>query len=308
MSQHEPAYSTKLGSCYQGDSLEIMRGMPSGSVDLVFTSPPYALRRKKAYGNRIAPDYNAWFLPFADEIHRLLGPHGSFVFEVGPAWEQGKGTRSLFLYELILELCREGRFHLVQEVYWYNPSRLPTPAEYVTIKRTRLKDAVNVAWWLSKTTEVRADNRRVLRPYSQSMLRLFREGVQVARRPSEHQISRQFDRDNGGAIAPNLLEIPNTTSRDPYLARCKQVGITPHPARFPMALPDFFIRFLTEEGDVVLDPFAGSNVTGQAAEQQGRRWLGIEMVEEYVLGSQLRFPEAELGPGWPSRLPGSAAG
>ncbi len=286
----DAVYSTPLGDCYHGDALDILRSLPADSVHLVLTSPPYALRRKKAYGNVFAPDYVAWFLPFAQEIHRVLRPDGSFVFELAPAWQKGTGTRSLFLYQLILELCKT--FHLVQEVYWYNPSRLPSPAEYVTIKRTRVKDAVNVAWWLAKTPSPRADNRRVLRPYSQSMRRLFREGVRVTRRPSEHRISEHFDRDNGGAIPPNLLEIPNTTSRDPYLARCKAAGLVPHPARFPAALPEFFVRFLTEEGDLVLDPFAGSNVTGWVAERLARRWVAIESNEEYVLGSRLRFEES----------------
>ncbi|MFO0841303.1 MAG: site-specific DNA-methyltransferase [Gemmataceae bacterium] len=296
------AYTTELGTCYQGDALTVLRDLPDDSVNLVVTSPPYALRRKKAYGNVLAPDYIDWFLPFAEEIYRVLRPDGSFVFEVAPAWEKGAGTRSLFLYRLILELCE--RFHLVQEVYWYNPSRLPSPAEYVTIKRTRVKDAVNVAWWLAKTSSPKADNRRVLRPYSRSMKRLFREGVRVARRPSEHRIGEQFDRDNGGAIPPNLLEIANTTSRDPYLARCKAAGLTPHPARFPAALPEFFVRFLTEESDLVVDPFAGSNVTGWVAERLSRRWLAIEMNEEYVSGSRLRFEDEPVTPA----LPGSAAG
>src|SRR5262245_47864445 len=284
-----PAYTTPLGSCHHADALAVLRELPDDSVHLVVTSPPYALRRKKAYGNVLAPDYINWFLPFAEEIYRVLRPDGSFVFEVAPAWRKGTGTRSLFLYQLILELCKQ--FHLVQEVYWYNPSRLPSPAEYVTIKRTRIKDAVNVVWWLSKTPSPRADNRRVLRPYSRSMHRLFREGVRVARRPSEHNISEAFDRDNGGAIPDNLLQIANTTSRDGYLARCKEAGLPIHPARFPAALPEFFVRLLTDEGDLVLDPFAGSNVTGHVAEQQRRRWLAVEINADYVAGSRLRFEE-----------------
>lgn len=283
------AYATSRGHCFQADALTILRQLPDHSVNLVLTSPPYALRRKKAYGNVLAPDYLQWFMPFAEEIYRILRPDGSFVFELAPAWQKGTGTRSLFLYQLVLKLCQS--FHLVQELYWYNPSRLPTPAEYVTIQRTRIKDAVHVVWWLAKSPTPRADNRRVLKPYSRSMHRLFREGVRVAKRPSDHRISEQFDRDNGGAIPPNLLEIPNTTSRDPYLARCKELGLTPHPARFPLALPEFFIRFLTEEEDLVLDPFAGSNVTGYVAEQLRRRWIAIESQEDYVLGSRLRFTE-----------------
>jgi DNA modification methylase len=285
----EPAYTTPFGSCYQADALDVLRDLPDGSVALVVTSPPYALRRKKAYGNVGAADYIDWFLPFAQQIHRVLSDDGSFVFEIAPAWRCGTGTRSLFLYELILKLCQT--FHLVQEFYWHNPSRLPSPAEYVTIRRTRVKDAVNVVWWLSKTPAPRADNRRVLRPYSRSMQRLFREGVRPARRPSEHQIGENFDRDNGGSIPCNLLQIANTTSRDGYLDRCKDAGLTIHPARFPVALPEFFVRFLTDEGDLVVDPFAGSNVTGYVAESLGRRWIASEINADYVAGSRLRFVE-----------------
>jgi site-specific DNA-methyltransferase (cytosine-N4-specific) len=285
----EPAYATPLGQCHCSDALPFLRDLPADSVSLVLTSPPYALRRQKAYGNVSATAYIDWFLPFAEQIYRVLRPDGSFVFEIAPPWRTGTGTRSLFLYELILELCRT--FHLCQEFYWYNPSRLPSPAEYVTIRRTRVKDAVNVVWWLGKTASPRADNRRVLRAYSRSMHRLFREGVRKARRPSEHVISDGFDRDNGGAIPPNLLQIANTTSRDDYLTRCRAAGLPLHPARFPAALPEFFIRFLTEPGDLVVDPFAGSNVTGRAAEQLDRRWLACEINPDYVAGSHLRFIE-----------------
>src|SRR4051812_630817 len=107
----EPAYCTDLGACYQADALDLLRSLPDDSVSLVVTSPPYALRRKKAYGNVGSAAYVDWFLPFAGEIYRVLREDGSFVFELAPAWQKGTGTRSLFLYELILRLCKT--FHLV---------------------------------------------------------------------------------------------------------------------------------------------------------------------------------------------------
>jgi site-specific DNA-methyltransferase (cytosine-N4-specific) len=285
-----PAYTTRLGRAYHSDALAVLRQLPAGSAALVFTSPPFALRRKKAYGNVTADEYVDWFWPFAQEIHRLLRPDGSFIYELAGAWNPGRGTRSLFPYQLVLRLCE--LFHLAQEFYWHNPSRLPTPAEWVTIRRTRVKDAVSTLWWLSKSDEPQADNRRVLRPYSPSMRRLLRDGYQPAMRPSQHEISAHFQRDNGGAIPPNLLTVPNTCSNDEYLRRCRKAGLPIHPARFPAALPEFFIRFLTEPNQLVVDPFAGSNVTGQAAEQLGRRWLSIEINADYVTGSQLRFDTA----------------
>jgi site-specific DNA-methyltransferase (cytosine-N4-specific) len=285
-----PAYTTRHGRAYHADAIDVLRSLPDDSIALVFTSPPFALRRKKAYGNVNACDYVEWFWPFAEEIKRVLRPDGSFVFDLGGAWNPGSGTRSLFPYELILRLGR--LFHLAQDFYWYNPSRLPTPAEWVTIQRTRVKDAVNMLWWLSKTERPQADNRRVLRPYSPSMKRLLRDGYQPARRPSQHDIGPHFQRDNGGAIPPNILTVPNTRSFDQYIHRCKAAGLTVHPARFPPDLPDFFIRFLTQEGQLVLDPFAGSNVTGQVAQNLKRRWISVEINADYIEGSRLRFDDA----------------
>ncbi|HEV3080398.1 MAG TPA: DNA methyltransferase, partial [Gemmataceae bacterium] len=99
-----------------------------------------------------------------------------------------------------------------------------------------------------------------------------------------------------GAIPPNLLTFPNTRSRDEYLQRCREAGLPIHPARFPPEVPDFFVRFLTEPRQLVLDPFAGSNVTGQVAEALDRCWLSIEINADYVAGSMLRFPTAVGSP------------
>jgi site-specific DNA-methyltransferase (cytosine-N4-specific) len=285
----QPAYVTAMGRAYLTDAIDVLRQLPDDSISLIVTSPPFALIRQKAYGNVSHSDYIEWFWPFAVEIHRVLRPDGSFVLEIGGAWNSGSATRSLYQYELVIRLCK--LFHLAQDFYWFNPSRLPTPAEWVTIKRTRVKDAVNPIWWLSKTPEPLADNRQVLKPYSKSMKRLLRDGYDVAMRPSQHEIGPHFGRDNGGAIPPNLLSVPNTRSNERYLHRCKAAGIAPHPARFPYEIPEFFVRLLTTEGQLVYDPFAGSNITGYAAEQLGRRWISTEIHAGYVEGSRYRFEE-----------------
>ena len=225
--------------------------------------------------------------------YESLRPDGSFVFELGGAWNTGSGTRSLYPYELVLRLTR--LFHLAQEFYWYNPSRLPTPAEWVTIRRTRVKDAVNTLWWLSKTETPQADNRRVLRPYSRSMKRLLRDGYQPAKRPSQHEIGPHFQRDNGGAIPPNILTVPNTRSYDLYIRRCKAAGLPVHPARFPAEIPDFFIRFLTSERQLVLDPFAGSGSTLVVAKKLGRHWIGFELSKRYANKAQNRLDTTREG-------------
>jgi DNA modification methylase len=297
-----PTYTTRLGRAYHGDAQTILSRLAANSVALVLTSPPFALRRQKAYGNVEPDEYVEWFMPFAEQVHRILRPDGSFVLELGGAWKSGTGTRSLYQYELLLRLCQ--RFHLAQDFYWYNPSKLPSPVEWVTKRRTRVKDAVTCIWWLSKTPEPQADNRQVLRPYSKSMQRLLKNGYDTGMRPSQHEISPHFRRDNGGAIPPNLLSVPNCRSNDDYFRQCRAAGLPIHPARFPQAVPEFFIRFLTRPGQLVLDPFAGSNVTGKAAEDLQRSWLSIEINADYVAGSQLRFADAVASSG----RPGSAAG
>lgn len=284
-----PGYATRLGQALCGDVREVLPTLPDASVSLVFTSPPFALRRQKAYGNVGAAEYVDWFLPIAEQIHRILRDDGSFVMELGGAWNPGKGTRSLMPYELLLRLGNW--FHLAQDFYWYNPSRLPSPAEWVTIRRTRVKEAVTTIWWLAKSSEPQADNRQVLKPYSRSMQRLLKDGYQPAMRPSQHEIGPHFRKDNGGAIPPNILIVPNTRSQDAYIQRCRAANLPVHPARFPKELPEFFVKFLTRPGQMVLDPFAGSNTTGQMAELLDRRWLAIEINPDYIAGSRLRFEE-----------------
>jgi DNA modification methylase len=280
-------YRTKLGKAYHGNALDLIKAVPAGSVNLIITSPPFALRRKKEYGNVSADEYVDWFDQFTDEFQRVLASDGSLVIDIGGSWNKGVPTRSLYHFELLLRLCK--KFLLAQEFYWYNPARLPSPAEWVTVRRIRIKDAVDPVWWLSKSPHPKADNRRVLKQYSPSMHSLLKNGYRPKLRPSGHDISPNFNVDHGGAIPPNLLSIANTESNSHYLVRCREAGLPPHPARFPVALPLFFIKFLTDKGDTVLDPFAGSNVTGEAAEELGRRWIAFELREEYLTGSRFRF-------------------
>ncbi|MBS0207923.1 MAG: site-specific DNA-methyltransferase [Planctomycetes bacterium] len=276
---------------FQIDAIDLLTKLPSDSVDLVMTSPPFALTRKKEYGNEPLDKYLEWFMPFCLEIKRVLKPTGSFVLDIGGAWVPGVPVRSIYHFELAVKLAKE--FCLAQEFYWYNPARLPTPAEWVTVRRLRVKDAVNMVWWFGKSEWPKADNRQVLQPYSESMKGLIKKGYKAQKRPSGHDISTKFQRDNGGAIPSNLITIANTESNSAYLRKCKERGIKPHPARYPEQLVRFFVDYLTSKGDLVVDPFAGSNVTGSVCDVSGRRWLASELESRYVEGSILRF---ETGP------------
>ncbi|QSJ17896.1 site-specific DNA-methyltransferase [Nostoc sp. UHCC 0702] len=286
-----PYYTQNHGAVYLGDSLELIKFIDDNSINLILTSPPFALTRKKAYGNESAEKYVEWFLPFAYEFKRILKTDGSLVIDLGGAYLPGIPVRSIYQYELLVKLCKEVGFFLAQEFYHYNPARLPTPAEWVTIRRIRVKDSVNVVWWLSKTPTPKADNRKVLKPYSQSMKQLLKNGYTPKIRPSGHDISDKFQKDNQGAIPPNLLEIANTESNSVYLRRCKAAGIKTHPARFPQGFAEFFIKFLTDKDDIVLDPFAGSNTTGFVCETLQRRWISFEINEDYLAGSRYRFSQ-----------------
>lgn len=285
-------FETRLGRMIHGNSLDVLESeFPEKSVNLIMTSPPFGLVRKKEYGNPDAEEFVDWFRPFAEVFKRVLRDDGSLVIDIGGAWVPGQPTRSLYHFKLLITLCDEFGFHLAQEFYWWNPSKLPTPAEWVTIRRIRAKDAINCVWWLSPTPWPKASNRRVLQPYSDSMIELLESGYQPKKRPSGHDISDKFGRDNGGAIPPNLLAIANTESNGQYLRYCKEQGIAPHPARFPADLPEFFIRMLTDRGDLVVDPFGGSCVTGEVCERLGRRWACVELNEEYLRGAIGRFED-----------------
>lgn len=289
--KHIPYYETDSGVTYLADSLDILKELPSDSVNLILTSPPFALTRQKEYGNKPEGEYIEWFMNFAREFYRVLKKDGSFVVDLGGAYIPGHPIRSIYQFELLVKLCRELKFFLAQEFYHYNPARLPTPAEWVTIRRVRVKDSVNVVWWLSKSENPKSDNRKVLKPYSESMKALLKNGYKAQLRPSGHDISEKFGIDNGGAIPPNLLELANTESNSSYMKRCREEGIKPHPARFPKEFADFFIRFLTDEGDVVVDPFAGSNTTGHSANALNRKWISVELNESYLEGSLFRFKD-----------------
>lgn len=286
------AYQTKRGKAYHGDSLDLLDSLQDNSINLVMTSPPFALQRQKEYGNKNGDDYIDWLTQFAVKIKDKLTDDGSFVLDLGGAYQKGVPVRSLYNYKVLIRFCEEVGFHLAEEFFWYNSSKLPSPIEWVNKRKIRAKDAVNTVWWFSKTEHPKADVKEVLVPYSDRMKKLLEDSKKYydpKERPSGHNISEGFNKDNGGAIPSNLLQIPNSESNSKYLKFCKAVGVKGHPARFPAKLPEFFIKFLTNPGDTVLDIFGGSNTTGEVAENLERNWLYCDLEREYVASSIFRF-------------------
>lgn len=290
-----PLYRTHFGAAYLGDSLALLKHLPSDSVDLVCTSPPFALQRQKEYGNLDEERYVDWLLGFAVEIKRVLKDTGSFVIDLGGAYRKNRPVRSLYNYRILIRMCDELGWNLAEEFFWFNPAKLPSPIEWVNKRKIRVKDAVNTVWWFCKTDFPKADINRVLIPYSDRMKLLIKKREKYytpKKRPSGHDITERFAEDKGGAIPPNLLQIPNTESNSQYLRACQIIGINGHPARFPERLPEFFIQFLTDPEDVVLDIFGGSNTTGAVAEASNRKWLTFEIDHSYLAASAFRFLES----------------
>jgi len=309
-----------MGKLILGDCEKILTGdyqkRLNGKVQLILTSPPYPLNRKKSYGNLSGREYKKWFVSLAPLFGELLTPTGSIVIELGNSWIRGRPVQSLLHLECLLGFVKHPKadLRLCQQFICYNPARLPSPAQWVTINKIRATDSFTHLWWIARTDFPKADTTKVQRPYSQAMKTLLRtRSYNNGSRPSQHQISETgFLSDRGGSTPQNLFELErldlsrdprlpsvidfaNTSSNDFFLKYCREKKIDPHPARMPAGLAAFFIQMLTEKGDLVLDPFAGTNTTGFIAEDAGRRWLALERDKKYVRQSKIRFKDPDLG-------------
>ncbi len=289
------AYKTKMGIFYEGTVEQVLKSEEfkkyKNKVNLVFTSPPFPLNRKKKYGNLQGQEYIKWFSELALLFKDYLTEDGSIVIELGNSWKPGKPLMSTLALKALLAFLEKGKYCLCQQFVWYNTAKLPSPAQWVNIERIRVKDSFTNIWWMSKTPYPKADNRKILKEYSRSMKNLLKsKKYNSGKRPSEHVIGdTSFLVNNNGAIPSNVLVSANTHSNTNYQNYCRDQNLIPHPARMPLDIPNFFINFLTEQGDLVLDPFGGSNTTGESAEKLNRRWISVETVQSYINGSKGRF-------------------
>lgn len=288
-------YKTNKGIFYNGKVEEALASKKfdkyKGKVNLILTSPPFPLNRKKKYGNLQGQEYIDWLSNLAVLFKEYLTPDGSIVIELGNSWEPQRPIMSTFSLKALLAFLEKGGYSLCQQFIWNNPAKLPSPAQWVNVERNRVKDAFTHIWWMSKSDFPKADNRNVLTEYSASMKKLLKSGkYNSGTRPSEHNIGKtSFLTDNQGAIPSSVITAANTQSGTAYQIYCEENGLDSHPARMPNAIPEFFINFLTDPGDLVFDPFGGSNTTGAAAESLQRKWISIEPNEDYIKGSVGRF-------------------
>lgn len=295
---HTPAsvaYATQWGHMLHGKSDELLSDGSlahfEGKVNLIFTSPPFPLNRKKRYGNETGESYIRWLCAFGPLFKKMLTPDGSIVIEMGNSWEPGMPIMSTLALRALLDFQTQNDLYLCQEFIWHNPARLPTPVQWVNVERIRVKDSFTRLWWMSPNRKPKANNKRVLQEYSVAMKNLLKKrSYNAGKRPSEHDIGEtSFLKNNNGAIPSNVLTYANTVNSEAYQTYCRTNNLHLHPARMPIDLARFFIKFLTEPGDIVFDPFGGSNTTGAAAEDLGRFWISIEASEDYIKGSRGRF-------------------
>ena len=279
-----------------GDCEELMALLPDKSVNLIFTSPPYADQR--VYGDdkdtKIAPDtYVEWFAPKASQMFRILKDDGSFILNIND--KVVDGFQHLFVLDLVLYLCRKIGFHLVRDYIWYNPATPPNV--YSTGKFGRTKKSHEYCYWFSKSDQWTFNMDSIRKPYGKGMQKYLNgEGKGTRKsniRPSTHSFDCQKVWPNlGGADPGSIIRISNTASTDSFFKMCKELGIK-HPARFPVKLAEFFIKAGSNESDIVLDPFMGSGTTAVAAKNLSRHWIGFELNSDYCKLATQRVAELE---------------
>jgi DNA modification methylase len=295
MDQMSLYFKTKQGQAYNASIekfLESKKGLSlKGKVNLIFTSPPYPLIVPKKYGNKKGEEYLNWITDITKKLSKLLTKNGSLVVEIGNAWQKGSPIMSTLPIETLIAISKESNLNICQQFVWHNPGKLPGPATWVNVKRERVTDSFTHIWWYSNSEHPKANNRNVLTPYTPAMNKLIKtKKYNHGERPSGHKISKTgFLSNNGGAIPRSTLIFSNTGSDKDYRDWCIEKKVPQHPARMPIDLAEFFIKFLTSKNDLVLDPFGGSCTTGKAAEKNERKWICVEQNKEYLIGAKGRF-------------------
>ena len=249
-----------------GDCLDVLRQMPSGIVDLIVTSPPYADSRKSTYGGIHPDQYVEWFLPIAAELKRVLKADGSFVLNIKEKVVEGE--RHTYVIELILALKKQG-WIWTEEYLWHK--RNCAPGKWPN----RFRDAWERCLQFNKQKKFKMYQEEVMVPtgdWAKSRLKNLSDNDRT-----------RFDSQVGSGFGKNIA---NWVGRDMayptnVLHLATECGNKNHSAAFPKELPLWFIKLFTEENDLVLDPFAGSATSCVAAYGLNRRFIGIEKKEEY---------------------------
>ncbi len=289
------AFSTDLGVAIWSAHQDVFRRFDE-PIALCISSPPYPLRKARDYGGPDERQYVDFICAALEPIVRSLLPGGSIVLNLsGDIFESKKPSRSLYLERLVLALNDRLGLALMDRIPWVNYSKPPAPTYWACVNRVQLATAYEPLYWFTNDPDhVRADNRRVLEAHSaqhQRLMALGGEGRSATYGNGAYRIRPDsFGRVTAGRIPRNVMERGHACSdTKAYRRQAHAMGLPKHGAIQPTSIPDFFIRFLTEPGELVVDPFGGTVKTGLAAERLGRRWLVTEWMYEYLRGAAEMF-------------------
>lgn len=252
---------------YLGDCLEVLRNFPEASIDLIVTSPPYVDQRAATYGGIKPEDYVDWFLPRAEQFLRVLKPSGSFVLNIKE--KAIHGERHTYVLELILALRKQG-WLWTEEYIWHKKNCYPGKWP------NRFRDAWERCLHFTKQRQFKMNQDAVKVPmgdWAQTRLKSLGKNDVV-----------RYDSQVGNAFAKNIANWQGRDMAYPtnVLHLATECSNKKHSAAFPLALPQWFIKLFTDPGDVVLDPFAGSGTSLQAAVELGRKAIGIDISPKYI--------------------------
>ena len=296
------AYATDLGMALWGNCQTVFSGdMSENLISLVLTSPPYPLKRPRAYGNAPTSEYVDWLCSAIEPILKNLQRGGSICLNLGnDVFISGTPARSTYLERLVIAF--EDRFGLykMDMIPWVNPCKPPGPMQWASKTRQQLNAGWEPIYWFTNDPKhCQSNNNRILEPHSEAHLAFVKKGGMKQRRVNSdgayYLKEGAYSKVTEGKIPRNVISLShNCADQRQYKIAARSAGLQAHGAAFPVALAEKLISFLTEKGDLVVDPFAGSNTTGKAAEKLGRRWIASDIVYEYVVGSALRFDASRL--------------
>jgi hypothetical protein len=293
------AFSTELGIAIWGDAKHVFERLDGEPICLGLFSPPYALAEPRAYGNPSTSDYVDFLCPIVEPIVRHMAPGANLAIVIGnDIFEPKSPARSTYLEELTLALCKRFGLHLMDRLVWAS-NKPPGPIAWASKQRMQLNAGYeHVLWFCNDPHRCIADNRRVLEPHTEAQQKLIaRGGVQKARVNGDGAYRLRpgsFGNPTAGRIPRNVLQVSNhCANQRVYKQRAKELGLLPHGAPMPLALTRKLVRFLSDVGQLVVDPFFGSGTTGVACELEERRWVGTEIVFDYARGGAERFVDCD---------------
>ena len=291
------AYATDLGVAIWGSCLNVFGGSLAGeTISLCLTSPPYPLSSPRAYGNPSAAEYIDFICGAIEPITKHHKTGGSIALNISnDIFLSRSPARNSYLERLVIAFEDRLGLSIMDRLVWENPNKPPGPIAYASKTRQHLNVGYEMIYWFSNDPHAcTSDNRRVLLPHSDQHQKLIARGGESRQAVYGDGAYRiypgSFSNPTPGKIPRNILNISgNCASQRSYKKHALELGLQAHGAPYPLALASFLVQFLTQEGELVVDPFGGSLTTALAAEKNNRRWMASEIVYDYIRGSAGRF-------------------